>query len=536
MKNRALDIVRSYHQRTKHHPYAYAKGPHSLDWADQPDPFRRYSGCRSVELSLCGARQPTRYDVLFDPNRRSSRPVSLETTGTLLELGFGLSAWKQYGGERWALRCNPSSGNLHPTEAYLVGLGDVGIESGVYHYVSHDHVLEQRCGLSAAAISSPALLVGLTSIHWREAWKYGERAYRYCQHDVGHALAALRYAAAVLGWRVQMLPDWSDQEIAALLGLDREEDFSDAEHESPDLLCRIIAADETEGAIRPDWLISIARAGCWGGRANKLSPYHHNDWPVIEEVSRAVEKPRTKEAVWMPEWMTPMQRSGCQSTAAAIILQRRSAQRFDGRTAISASAFFRMLDATLPRCTVPPLDLWPWRPRIHFILFVHRVDALPAGLYAFSRDAAASVSMQASMRQDFTWERVEGCPDHLPLFQLLKADCQQAARMVSCHQGIAADSAFSLGMIAEFSAALNEGPWVYRRLFWEAGLIGQILYLEAEACGLRGTGIGCFFDDPMHEILGLSDDQFQDLYHFTVGGPLEDVRLETLPPYAHLAK
>ncbi len=536
MENRALDIVRSYHQRTKHHLQAYAKGPHALDWADQPDPFRRYAGCRSIDLPLCGARQPTRYDALFAPNGRPSRPVSLETIGVLLELGFGLSAWKQYGGERWALRCNPSSGNLHPTEAYLVASGAVGIEPGVYHYVSHDHLLEQRCTWNNAAPSCPALLVGLTSIHWREAWKYGERAYRYCQHDVGHALAALRYAAAVLGWRMRLLADWSDQEIAALLGLEREEDFFGAERESPDLLCRIIAADETEGAIAPEALIDIACTGWWRGKANRLSPYHNNDWPVIEDVCRAAEKNRTEEAVWTPEPTAPLQPTGCRSTAAAIILQRRSAQRFDGRTAISAQAFFRMLDATLPRRGIPPLDLWSWRPRIHFILFLHRVDGLPPGLYAFSRDAAAANVMRAAMCKDFAWERAAGCPHHLAFFRLLRAHCQQTARIISCHQEIAADSAFSLGMIAEFSAALTEGPWIYRRLFWEAGLIGQILYLEAETRGLRSTGIGCFFDDPMHEVLGLSDDRFQDLYHFTVGGGLEDVRLESLPPYAHLSR
>jgi hypothetical protein len=67
-------------------------------------------------------------------------------------------------------------------------------------------------------------------------------------------------------------------------------------------------------------------------------------------------------------------------------------------------------------------------------------------------------------------------------------------------------------------------------------LCGQILYLEAEAAGVRGTGIGCFFDDPVHEVLGLQGTAFQSLYHFTVGGPIVDHRLETLPPYGHLEK
>jgi nitroreductase len=87
-------------------------------------------------------------------------------------------------------------------------------------------------------------------------------------------------------------------------------------------------------------------------------------------------------------------------------------------------------------------------------------------------------------------------------------------------------------MIARFDQPLKcWGPWFYRRLYWECGLIGQVLYLEAEAAGLRGTGIGCFFDDPVHELLGLETHQFQSLYHFTVGHPIEDRRLMTLPAY-----
>jgi hypothetical protein len=87
-------------------------------------------------------------------------------------------------------------------------------------------------------------------------------------------------------------------------------------------------------------------------------------------------------------------------------------------------------------------------------------------------------------------------------------------------------------MIAEFEQTLKQcGSWCYPRLFWETGIVGQVLYLEAEASGIRGTGIGCFFDDPMHRVLGLQTLQYQSLYHFTMGGPVDDTRLRTLPPY-----
>jgi hypothetical protein len=57
----------------------------------------------------------------------------------------------------------------------------------------------------------------------------------------------------------------------------------------------------------------------------------------------------------------------------------------------------------------------------------------------------------------------------------------------------------------------------------DAGVPG---FSEAE-----GTGIGCYFDDLCHDWLGMRDDKFQDLYHFTVGGPVENTRLLTLPTY-----
>jgi len=110
------------------------------------------------------------------------------------------------------------------------------------------------------------------------------------------------------------------------------------------------------------------------------------------------------------------------------------------------------------------------------------------------------------------------------------------ARTLSCHQDIAADGAFSLGMLARFEPVLRErGAAAYRELFWEAGMIGQALYLAAEAAGVRGTGIGCYFDDVLHRALGLNGHAWQSLYHFTIGAPVEDLRLRTAPPYADLS-
>jgi hypothetical protein len=87
-------------------------------------------------------------------------------------------------------------------------------------------------------------------------------------------------------------------------------------------------------------------------------------------------------------------------------------------------------------------------------------------------------------------------------------------------------------MLSEFERPLQEiGAWFYPRLYWECGMIGQSLYLGAEVKGFRGCGIGCYFDDAVHEMLGLKGRAYQDLYHFTVGKAIDDPRITTLPAY-----
>ena len=231
------------------------------------------------------------------------------------------------------------------------------------------------------------------------------------------------------------------------------------------------------------------------------------------------------------------------SSAGEIIHQRRSLLACDGRTSIAAARFFRMLERVMPRVELDiarrpmPWDAIPWEPAIHFGLFVHRVEGIEPGLYAMARDPRKVQLLKKSMHAHFAWEAPPGCPADLPLFVLERGDARELATQVSCRQQIAGDGAFSLGMIAEYQESLvAHGPPFYRRLFWEAGAIGQVLYLEAEAAGVRSTGIGCFFDDPVHQVFGLRDLAFQSLYHFTVGGPVDDPRLTTLPAYGARVK
>ena len=528
--------VRAYHERSKHRPERYAPGPETLDWDAQPDPFRRYAGAPVEPLplpagALAATRQPS-WSELFVPGAVAPRALSRSAVGLLFELSVAISAWKRQGPDRWAVRCNPSSGNLHPTEAYLIAHGVTGLDDGIYHYAPREHALERRAaGAPGLAAEQPRLWVGFVSIHWREAWKYGERAFRYCQLDIGHALGALRYAAAVLGWRARVVEGLEPQALAALLGVDRDDDFGAAEREEPELLVELHCggAEPAAPAAAPGfWPAST----CWQGRANRLDRHPMYRWPAIDEVARAS---RGAYALATPggERPAPAARDvpAAQAVAAELIRQRRSAQRFDARRQMPADAFARLVQALAPAGL--PWDLRPAPARVHLVLFANRVDGLAAGAYALPRSAAGETAMRRSFAVGLEWEPVplaaKGPP---PLFRLAANPALAGTlRTLNCHQALGADAMLAVAMLAEFDGPLAARPSNYRELLHEAGLAGQVLYLESEAAGLRGTGIGCFFDDALHELLGLRGSTLQSLYHFTVGAPLADLRIASEPPY-----
>jgi SagB-type dehydrogenase family enzyme len=542
-------VVMAYHERTKHHVHRYAASPPYMDWATQPDPFRRYPGAQLVQLPLPKSGRPLPYWQLYAPGDIPSSPLSLESISLFFRYALSLTAWKRFHDMTWSLRANPSSGNLHPTEGYAVlpAIERLGEAHAVYHYAPKEHALERRASLEAQAWSelcapfpADSFLVGLTSIHWREAWKYGERAFRYCQHDAGQALATLRIAASALGWGLVLLDEISHSAIAGLFGLSRGDDYANAEREEPELVALVTPGVALTSARLLNGLTAGSIGAQWCGRANTLSPENRVEWPVIEQVAqatrRAASAPICEDFSRFPTeedlFGVPV-RHGL-LTAQKAILGRRSAVAMDGSTAISQAAFFRMLARLMPtrgRRSMP-WDAIAWRPRIHLGLFVHRVEGAPQGLYALARDPDKLTALQEAMRQSFRWQRLPACPPGLPLYLLQEGDCRSLAATLSCGQHIAGDGAFSLGMIADYRDSLTTyGAAFYRNLFWEAGMVGQVLYLEAEETGIRATGIGCYFDDPVHEAFGITSRQWQSFYHFTVGGPVEDTRLSTLPAY-----
>ncbi|NGZ27911.1 MAG: SagB/ThcOx family dehydrogenase, partial [Magnetococcales bacterium] len=304
----------------------------------------------------------------------------------------------------------------------------------------------------------------------------------------------------------------------------------EAEREEPVMLVGVIALPQQEKwQVEP--LVQLAKQGSWQGFPNRLTPGEWRSWPLVAEAMEKSRKPATIRYARERPLGPPLLLRGESPLASRLIRQRRSGQSYDGRAMLGREGFLRIMDRALVRDRVLPWDLLPWRPQVHMVVLVHRCEGMANGAYLLARDGEGLQRFRHQSNPVFAWSIPAGTPDSIPLYTLLAGDCRKLAASSSCHQEMAADGVFMVAMVVDMKGALQQGRWNYRALHWEAGVLGQMLYLEAEAEGLNGTGIGCFFDDLLMERLGLQGQGWQVIYQFTVGRALVDKRLTTLPAY-----
>lgn len=450
-----------------------------------PDPFRHYEGVPVLDL-------PADPPVPGTPAADGAAMLS-----QLLFYSAAISASKRVPstGYRYALRVNPSSGNLHPTEFHFVTRGLKEWPDGLYHYRPSAHMAEQRAAgnlrMEWTGSSAPVIFI-LTSIAWREAWKYRDRAYRYCLHDIGHAWQALALAARAIGCDSFAAGHFPDDEVAQFCRLQDDE--------WPMLIV------ELRGACIPVSEPSVAGPVWYGGEANPLSR-EAVSYPAIDEIHGATKvKGRGYRSIATAEPAStgsgeirlPAPASSTRPWGE-VVRRRRSALDFVGGM---QSMSLAQLSAILAAATQPFSADYANARFIDLYLYAHRVDGLQPGVYRF-------------------WEgRAE-------LERIRSGDQRVQAAGLSLGQDLAGNACVAFSMIADIERAVRaHGDRGYRYVYFEAGGIGQRLYIAAEALGLGATGIGAFYDDLVHEYLDIAPEHRQVVYHFAIGHPVPDPRVE----------
>jgi SagB-type dehydrogenase family enzyme len=518
--NSDIETASNYHEATKHSYTSVRTNPHSLDFENQPLPFKIYPQLELLRmptevrqtgiaaLSAISGSAPTQTNAV----------PGLETVAQMLYLSAGITRQRKYSGGEIYFRAAACTGALYEIELYLV-CGDLPqLPAGVYHFAPAEFglrrlragdyraVLLEAAGGNPAIAQAPMTIVS-TGIYWRNSWKYQARTYRHFGWDNGTLLANLLAVATAMGYPAKIACGFVDATLNRLLDLDsdREVAFSlvavgaDSRPliqttseftEIPPLGFETVplSANEVDYPLMHEMhegssLASFAEVAAWRHAADPDRP---------EPGSSAMTQRGAPASVPPTGLLVPLQPLSDaeipRDPIEQVILRRGSSRQF-ARSPINFAQLSTMLDratrgvpadflaskgtdADGDQLAAPQLAATQGNgARLNDLyLIVHAVDGLEAGAYFYRRDAGA-------------------------LECLKPGDFRDQAGYLGLEQRLPADAAVDIFFLADlrpiFSRFGNRG---YRAVQLEAGVIGGRLYLAAYSQRLGATGL-TFYDD-----------------------------------------
>ncbi|CAA6666824.1 unnamed protein product [Spirodela intermedia] len=515
-----------------HNVLTTVRADEPVEWEGRPEEFLHYIdpfSChplqrpplrRFQELGKEEQRAAALYARLFSGARGSiaAEPLSGAFLSQLLYDCLAVSDGEPPDFETGFLpRVVPSSGGSHPTVAHII--------------TPADHALEVRAVIDPgffAKLPDGVILVGLCTIYARETWRHGNRAFRYCHLDIGHAIAAVAFAAAALGWDARVIEGLGQRAMERLMGLDpfrpstcsrgkqRFGRFIEVEKQDP--ACVLIVFPNTVS----DFCIDHGK---------------HVVYNEVYRTTKDVENYPCTFRLVVPRLRFPASCSiseiiGHETLMAReVIRNRRSSSSMDPTYEMEAATFYNFLHRCLPTGSpYPPNEqtaqdafpfvVLPWNSRMNAFIVVHRVKTLPKGLYCLARNEDHLGVLQRRTQSIFLWHQNNECVEmRLPLYALLPWDMAQRVAEIAFNEPVAVDGCFTMMIVGPFGE-MDYEFWLYPQFFWEAGVLGHLLSLDAEALGLCGRGIGSFFDNKAKELLTGESGFFQTIYLYSVGKPL----------------
>jgi SagB-type dehydrogenase family enzyme len=487
MDNRTVRATLDYHEATKHSLERLRQSRRSLEWGNQPVPFKIYRELEPLPLprdfprleetalrAIGGACAPA----------QTGGALGLSTLARLLYLSAGITKVKRHPGGEAYFRAYPNTGALYHVDLYVVCGELPELAAGVYHFGPQDFalrrlregdfrgVLSEATGGETRVVGAPLTLVS-ASTYWRNAWKYEARAWRHCFWDAGTLHANLLAAGSAEGLEPEVVVGFVDGLVEDLLGLDPEREGA----------LTLVPLGRGSGPPQPTPDVTKLRL-------ETLPLSHHEvDYPAIRE-AQAASSLRTPEEV--RAWRGGLERSAKPPPEGEVraveippedalptdslqdVVERRGSTRhFDPTRSLT----FEELSVVLERATAPlPSDFLGDDDSTLLDLYViaHAVEGLEPGAYVYR---SGERSLERLRRGEFRAEA-----GRLGLFQELPAD--------------AAANVYSL---VDLERVLDRyGNRGYRAAQLEGGIRGGRMYLAAYTQRFGATGL-TFLDDEVTE-------------------------------------
>ena len=508
MNNTNLDAAWQYHEETSHSPERMV-GAGRLDWDNRPLLFKIYSTLEPVPLPKEFTNSPgSALDAIASQAALAGEYVpSLPLLGRLCFFANGITKTIRRAGKRVPFRAAATTGALYHIELYLVCGQLPDLAAGVYHYGAHDHSLHRlrdgdfRQALVEAAgepsFAAAPVFVICTSTFWRNAWKYGARAYRHSFWDNGTILANLLAVSAAQEVPAKVILGFADEQVNRLIDVDPQREAA----------VSLVALGDTAQLPPPAAPVVPIDAPA-EPRSRSAIVY-----PAIQAMHQASSlRSGDEAAAWRSQPFSspapaiegpqipiqPVNLSESPADPIEPVIRRRGSSRRFSRAPIRYTELSKMIDlAARPISADYPKE--PNVPLSTLYLIANAVEGLQSGAYVFH-------------------------PLTKTLELLEVGDFREEAGSLALGQDLAADAAANIYFLADLYPILSRfGNRGYRAAQLEAAILAGRLYLAAYALRLGATGL-TFFDDEVTSFFSPHSRGKSVLFLIALGHPLRPGR------------
>lgn len=413
-------------------------------------------------------------------------------------------------------------------------------------------------------------IIALSTVMWREIWKYGPRGWRYTQLDVGHAIGSLIIACKITDYEVKVLDAKQIPNANQILGFNQARDST-------------CVNDTREGEKAEVFLLLTPKDK--NNNENTLKQKYENMLQILKELSKKEEpivsgQPNivfinAKDPVIWPyidyiekatNFLLPLNNNSNlpysteKTTNDSIqifsdidklcksVRIRRSVLDFREEN-ISILQFVNCIASILPEFN--PMvsqtcqnfqdifEISRYYPNIHFGLWISGVSGLENGLYLLIRGTSNEFISQINEElkleetpRSLIQVKNKSIHHDINLFYVKPEErnnetIRKEASDFSCFQSIAKDCSVVISMLAPVNQSIDLCPVNYSYLHWEAGFLGQMLYIQAYEQGIGATGMGCFLDGETANVFKVSS-LLTPIYHFAFGQQVKDIRFSSM--------
>ena len=496
-ENKDVRIAREYHESTKHSEVSIRSSSHALDFGNKPRPFKTYTQLSKIGLprEFPSPRLNALLSLRDEDSQNYAGSITLHSLAEMLFFSGGITRRMAYpGGEQYYMRAASATGALYPIELYLACRSLPDLPAGVYHFDPQRFSLDViREGDFSAALTdatayneeifqAPATVI-LTSLAWRNAWKYEARSYRHWFWDSGVIAANMLSCARSQSLRSSIVLGFEDEKVGRLLALEDRK-------EAPVALVPLSSEQETNSGLggldAPKVLPEVRAQYAELSRSEVEYPIiwkmnHGSTLTSQVEVSNWVRNasslPKDGNSSALSRTSLPLKPDhpspGDAPELGEVILMRGSTRRFS-TAPISFRHLSNILHYATSRVKADFLPEGDSTTLIDTYFISNAVEDLPSGSYYFN---GARESIEPLKRGAF-----RGVSSYLCLEQPLFGQASVVFFLMTQLDPI-------LGYLG------NRG---YRAAQLEAGVIAGRIYLAAYAEGVGASG-STFYDDAVTE-------------------------------------